>query len=239
MSPSMGRAQGLGVEMCTVAELKDALPVPRDPRPHRRALRPLDGDIDPAQLTQALAKGARDLGAQHRAVLPGDRGAARERRVGRRDRKGRDPLREGGERRRLLRARVGEWFRRYGGAPGADGGDVAPVPADRADPRARGLDRGDGAQAAAAARRRQLLLPAPGEGRLQPRPLRAQLPRALGRRPTTRCPRTSRFQLYPDDLDRLEWYIEDAMARVPLLGAAGVEPRHQRSDPLRARRQLR
>ena len=23
------------------------------------------------------------------------------------------------------------------------------------------------------------------------------------------------FQLYPDDLDRLEWYIEDALARVP------------------------
>ena len=31
------------------------------------------------------------------------------------------------------------------------------------------------------------------------------------------------FQLYPDDLDRLEWYIEDAMARVPLLGSQGVQ----------------
>ena len=30
------------------------------------------------------------------------------------------------------------------------------------------------------------------------------------------------FQLYPDDLERLEWYIEDAMARVPMLGTAGV-----------------
>jgi dimethylglycine dehydrogenase len=30
------------------------------------------------------------------------------------------------------------------------------------------------------------------------------------------------FQLYPDDLERLEWYIEDAMARVPILGTAGV-----------------
>ncbi|MEO0634938.1 MAG: FAD-dependent oxidoreductase, partial [Pseudomonadota bacterium] len=30
------------------------------------------------------------------------------------------------------------------------------------------------------------------------------------------------FQLYPDDLERLEFYIEDAMARVPLLGTAGV-----------------
>ena len=30
------------------------------------------------------------------------------------------------------------------------------------------------------------------------------------------------FQLYPDDLERIEWYIEDAMARVPLLGTSGV-----------------
>ena len=30
------------------------------------------------------------------------------------------------------------------------------------------------------------------------------------------------FQLYPDDLDRIEWHIEDAMARVPLLGKAGI-----------------
>ena len=30
------------------------------------------------------------------------------------------------------------------------------------------------------------------------------------------------FQLWEDDLDRLEWYIGDAMARVPQLGASGV-----------------
>ena len=30
------------------------------------------------------------------------------------------------------------------------------------------------------------------------------------------------FQLYSDDLERLEWYIEDACARVPLLGTAGI-----------------
>ena len=30
------------------------------------------------------------------------------------------------------------------------------------------------------------------------------------------------FQLYPDDLERLEWYIEDAMARVPMLGEVGI-----------------
>jgi dimethylglycine dehydrogenase len=34
---------------------------------------PNDGDIDPAQLTQALAKGARDMGREDRALLPGHR----------------------------------------------------------------------------------------------------------------------------------------------------------------------
>jgi dimethylglycine dehydrogenase len=30
------------------------------------------------------------------------------------------------------------------------------------------------------------------------------------------------FQLFPDDLERLEWHINDAMERVPLLGKAGL-----------------
>ena len=33
-------------------------------------------------------------------------------------------------------------------------------------------------------------------------------------------PQDFSFQLFPDDLERLEWYIEDAMARVPLLAEA-------------------
>lgn len=31
------------------------------------------------------------------------------------------------------------------------------------------------------------------------------------------------FQLWPDDLERLEWYLEDAVARVPILGTAGLQ----------------
>ena len=30
------------------------------------------------------------------------------------------------------------------------------------------------------------------------------------------------FQLFPDDLDRLEWYLDDAIRRVPILGTAGL-----------------
>jgi dimethylglycine dehydrogenase len=37
-----------------------------------------------------------------------------------------------------------------------------------------------------------------------------------------KMPEDFSFQLYPDDLERLEWYIEDAMERVPLLGTQGV-----------------
>ena len=40
--------------------------------------------------------------------------------------------------------------------------------------------------------------------------------------PDDPMPEDFSFQLYPDDLERLEWYIEDAMARMPLLGASGV-----------------
>ncbi|MEQ8365258.1 MAG: FAD-dependent oxidoreductase, partial [Roseicyclus sp.] len=40
--------------------------------------------------------------------------------------------------------------------------------------------------------------------------------------PDDPMPEDFSFQLYPDDLERLEWYVEDAMARVPLLGTGGV-----------------
>ena len=40
--------------------------------------------------------------------------------------------------------------------------------------------------------------------------------------PEDPMPEDFSFQLYPDDLERLEFYIEDAMARVPALGTAGV-----------------
>jgi dimethylglycine dehydrogenase len=40
--------------------------------------------------------------------------------------------------------------------------------------------------------------------------------------PDDPMPEDFSFQLYPDDLERLEFYIEDAMARVPILGTQGV-----------------
>ncbi len=45
-------------------------------------------------------------------------------------------------------------------------------------------------------------------------------------------PKDFSFQLFPDDLERLEWYIGDAMARVPLLEKAASDQGDQRADPL-------
>jgi dimethylglycine dehydrogenase len=51
--------------------------------------------------------------------------------------------------------------------------------------------------------------------------------------PDDPMPEDFSFQLYPDDLDRLEWYIEDAMARVPLLGGRGQPRSSTARSPMR------
>ncbi|RME17604.1 MAG: FAD-binding oxidoreductase, partial [Alphaproteobacteria bacterium] len=55
---SMARAQGLGMEMCTPEELREHHPFLEIHDLRGGLWDPLDGDIDPAQLTQAMAKGA-------------------------------------------------------------------------------------------------------------------------------------------------------------------------------------
>ena len=60
----MGRYQGMDTHMCTVDDLKKYYPFLETHDLEGGMYDPNDGDIDPAQLTQALAKGARDLGAK-------------------------------------------------------------------------------------------------------------------------------------------------------------------------------
>lgn len=60
---SMANAQGLGFEMQTPAQLQERYPFLELHDLEGGCWDPTDGDIDPAQLTQALAKGARELGA--------------------------------------------------------------------------------------------------------------------------------------------------------------------------------
>ena len=59
----MGRYQGLDIEMMQVSDMKDRYPFMETHDLAGGLYDPDDGDIDPAQLTQALAKGARQRGA--------------------------------------------------------------------------------------------------------------------------------------------------------------------------------
>jgi dimethylglycine dehydrogenase len=61
---SMGLYQGIPMEMWTPEQAKEHYPFLETHDLEGVLYDPTDGDIDPAQLTQALAKGARDLGQQ-------------------------------------------------------------------------------------------------------------------------------------------------------------------------------
>ncbi|WP_370213363.1 FAD-dependent oxidoreductase [Roseovarius sp.] len=61
---SMGRYQGIKMEMWTPEEAKERYPFMETHDLAGVLYDPTDGDIDPAQVTQALAKGARDMGAK-------------------------------------------------------------------------------------------------------------------------------------------------------------------------------
>ena len=60
---SMGHANGVEYELLSPAELREKHPYAETHELRGALWDPLDGDIDPAQLTQALAKAARELGA--------------------------------------------------------------------------------------------------------------------------------------------------------------------------------
>ena len=60
----MGLYQGMGMEILTPEETKERYPFIETHDLEGSLYDPNDGDIDPAQLTQALAKGAREMGAR-------------------------------------------------------------------------------------------------------------------------------------------------------------------------------
>ena len=61
---SMGQYQGIQMEMWTPEQAKERYPFLETHDLEGVLYDPSDGDIDPAQVTQALAKGARDMGAR-------------------------------------------------------------------------------------------------------------------------------------------------------------------------------
>ena len=167
----MGRAQGMDLKICTPEELQVHHPFMETHDIEGGLWDPLDGDIDPAQLTQALAKGARDLGARIERFCAVT-GVSRENgewivHTGKGDVRCEIVVNAAG----YYAGKVSEWFVPHGGRPAPAAVMSHPVFPHRGDPRTRGLDRTGGAKAADPARRGFLLLPAAGQGRAEPRPL--------------------------------------------------------------------
>ncbi|WP_212524203.1 FAD-dependent oxidoreductase [Actibacterium sp. MT2.3-13A] len=214
---AMGRHQGMDLEVMTPEELREVYPFLETHGLSGGLYDPYDGDIDPAQLTQALAKGARMEGAHIERFCPvtGVR-------------------REGGEwiletpkgeiRCECVVNAAGYYAQQVGRLFGREVPMVVmshqyllfdTIPeletwsrdAGHKLPLLRDVDSSYYLR-----QEKYGLNLGPYEGNC----------RAHWATPDDPFPEDFSFQLYPDDLDRLEWHIGDAMARVPLLEKANL-----------------
>ncbi|MEM9045763.1 MAG: FAD-dependent oxidoreductase [Pseudomonadota bacterium] len=212
----MGRYQGMDLTMCTPEQLKEWYPYLELHDLEGGMHDPNDGDIDPAQLTQALAKGARDKGQQiirftsvtgvrrdgTEWIVTTDKGDIRCEYV----------VNAAGYRAQ----EVGEMFGRK--VPMATMShqyilfDEHPELVERTKthgklPLLRDVDS-------------SYYLRQEKHGfNLGPYELNCKAHWHTAEDP---MPDDFSFQLYPDDLDRLEWYLEDAIARVPMIAETGL-----------------
>jgi len=210
---AMAAALRLELEVATPAELKAHMPHMELHGLEGGLWDPKDGHIDPAQLTQSLAKGARDAGVRIRRFCPVTAIAPRP---------------------------SGEWevttpdgvviAEKVVNAAGYYATDIGQM-VGRAVPSAimehQYIVTDDHPALAGAADMFPMLrdpddsyyLRQEGNGLLLG-PYEKKATPAWGG--GAHRPDDFSFELYSDDLDRLEWYIESACARVPILAEAGV-----------------
>jgi dimethylglycine dehydrogenase len=216
----MGNYQGLSLEMMQVSDFKDRYPFMETHDLEGGLYDPDDGDIDPAQLTQALAKGARQMGGQIHRFTPAT-GVSRD---------GDEWIvhTEKGDIRceKVVNAagyyaqRVGEWFKPFGGR-------TVPMTVmshqyfltEEVDELKKYTEEHGKLPLLRDVDSSYYLRQEKHGFNLGPYERNCK---AHWTTPQDPMPEDFSFQLYPDDLERLEWYIEDAMERVPLLGASGV-----------------
>ena len=219
---SMAAHQGLQMDMCTPDELQAHFPFMEAHDLEGGLWDPLDGDIDPSQVTQALAKGARNHGATIARFTPAT-GISRE---------GCEWIvhTEKGDIRcdyvvnaaGYYAARIGDWFL-------AHGGRKVPLTVmshqyflTEAIPEVKAWTEEHG-------RKLPMIRDVDTSYYLRQDTYSLNLGpyerncQAAWVNPDDPMPDDFSFQLYPDDLERLEWYIMDAMERVPLLGSQGVQ----------------
>ena len=217
----MGRYQGMDIDILGVDEIKGRYPFLETHDLAGALYDPNDGDIDPAQLTQALAKGARQMGATILRFCPAT-GVSRENgewivHTDQGDIRCEYVVNAGG----YYAQRVGEWFKPYGGRT---------VPMMVMSHQYLLFEEVDEVRdwSASVGHKLPLLRDVDSSYYLRQEKNGFNLGpyerncKAHWVQPNDPMPEDFSFQLYPDDLERLEWYIEDALARVPLLGKAGV-----------------
>ncbi|SEQ70681.1 GcvT family protein [Thalassovita taeanensis] len=217
----MGRAQGMEIDILGLHDARDMYPFLETHDLKGALYDPDDGDIDPAQLTQALAKGARDMGAKILRFTPAT-GVSRENgewivHTENGDIRCEFVVNAAG----YYAQRIGEWFKPFGGrtVPMMVMSHQYMLTDELPELEAWSRDTGH---------KLPLLRDVDSSYYLRQEKHGLNLGpyerncRAHWVHPDDPMPEDFSFQLYPDDLERLEWYIEDAMARVPLLGKAGV-----------------
>ncbi|MEM9395334.1 MAG: FAD-dependent oxidoreductase [Pseudomonadota bacterium] len=217
----MGQAQGMDLQILTPEELPQIYPFAEQHDLTGVLYDQYDGDIDPAQLTQALAKGARDLGARIIRFCP----------VTGMDRQNGEWIVKTlkGEVRAeyvvnaagYYAQRVGEMFRPFGGrtVPMMVMSHQYMLFEDVPEVKARTEATGGKLPILRDVDSSYYLRQEINGFNLGPYELNCK---GHWLNPDDPMPDDFSFQLYPDDLERLEWYIEDAMGRVPLLAEAGL-----------------
>jgi len=213
----MGRYQGMDLDILSPGEMAGKYPFLETHDLTGALYDPYDGDIDPAQLTQALAKGARDMGAKIVRFCPAT-GARRE---------GDEWVisTPQGEIRceKVVNAagyyarEVGKWF----------GRDVPMMVMSHQYILFEEIPE-LAAWSKEVGHKLPLLRDVDSSYYLRQEKTGMNLGpyerncKAHWVTPDDPMPDDFSFQLFPDDLDRLEWYLNDAVERVPILGTAGL-----------------
>ncbi|MBX3580730.1 MAG: FAD-dependent oxidoreductase [Rhizobiaceae bacterium] len=213
----MGRYQGMDIDVVGLDEVKRRYPFIETHELKGALYDPNDGDIDPAQLTQALAKGARDMGARVIRFCPVS-GARR----------------ENGE--WVISTPKGEIRCEYvvnaGGYRAAEVGAMFGRKVPMMVMSHQYILFEEIPELAAWSKEVGHKLPLlrdvdtsyylrQEKSGMNLGPYERNC-RAHWATPEDPMPEDFSFQLYPDDLERLEWYLNDAIARVPILGTAGL-----------------
>ncbi len=218
----MGQYQGIEMAMLTPDEAVEMYPFMETHELHSVLYDPTDGDIDPAQLTQALAKGAREMGARIIRFCPAT--GVRQTPEGwivqtdKGDIACEFVVNAAG----YYAQQVGEWFKPYGGrtVPMMVMSHQYVLTEQVAEIEAYAKEKGGKLPLLRDVDVSYYLRQEKNGFNIGP-----YEPNCKGHwmTPDDKMPDDFSFQLYPDDLDRIMDIVADATERVPLSGSAGVE----------------